>query len=457
MQDFIVRRRRVIVEEERAPEAEQMEGEVQNEEQRVEMREFSRPMLAASGSCIRLGPAARNYELKSMHLNMLPSFHGLSGEDPLNFIRDFYSIVEQMPLQGLNEDQLRMRCFPYCLKERAKAWLMSLAPNSLQTWEDIFHKFNGKYYSHQKTTSLRQEREPFHEAWERFKQLQLEYPHHHYSVQLLNQFFYDGLNCQNQCMVDSAAGGTVGVKTTQEIMDLFEMLGANSQQKSTRSEGKGSTAHEATSVSSLASHIEKLIETVQFLARNERMVQHNQREQCNACGELGHRASQCNMMQRMEQEDGYEQAHWMNSQYQQGNGHSSNTYNRDWRNHPNLSWKRNNVQNPTFQKPQFQNHQRILGDAHQQRSLEDTVYNLVKSMKEMRAERDREKAEHEREKQGMSNTIRRLEMQLGQVAEKVQDTRQGKLPSQSEQAKAVTTLRSGKQVNNGISLNNDDD
>lgn len=78
-----------------------------------------------------------------------------------------------------------------------------------------------KYYSHQKTTSLRQklvtfyqqEGEPFHEAWERFKQIQMECPHHHYSNELLNQFFYDGLTVENQCMVDSAAGGTVGVKT----------------------------------------------------------------------------------------------------------------------------------------------------------------------------------------------------------------------------------------------------
>lgn len=72
-----------------------------------------------------------------------------------------------------------MRCFPYTLKERAKVWFMSLSADSLTTWEDIFNKFMGKYYSHKKTTALRQkiatfqqqDGEPFHEAWERFKQL----------------------------------------------------------------------------------------------------------------------------------------------------------------------------------------------------------------------------------------------------------------------------------------------
>lgn len=103
------------------------------------MRDFARPMLAPSGSCIRLGPAARSYELKGIHFNMLPAFHGLPSEDPLSFIRDLYGIVEQFPLQGLNEDQLRMRCFPYCLKDRAKSWLTSLALDSLHSWDEVFH------------------------------------------------------------------------------------------------------------------------------------------------------------------------------------------------------------------------------------------------------------------------------------------------------------------------------
>ena len=76
-------------------------------------------------------------------------------EDPLSFIREFYSVIEQMPLGILNEDQLRMRCFPYTLKEKAKVWLMSLPANSLTTWTDIYNKFMTKFYSPQKTTALR--------------------------------------------------------------------------------------------------------------------------------------------------------------------------------------------------------------------------------------------------------------------------------------------------------------
>ena len=102
---------------------------------------------------------------------------------------------------------------------------MSLPAASLRIWEEVYHKFMGRYYSHQKTTSLRQQistftqldGESFHEARERFNQLLIECPHHYYAQELLNQFFYDGLTLTSQCMVDGAAGGTIGNKTADRL------------------------------------------------------------------------------------------------------------------------------------------------------------------------------------------------------------------------------------------------
>lgn len=46
---------------------------------------------------------------------------------------------------------------------------------------------------------------------------------------------------------------------------------------------------------------------------------------------------------------------------------------------------------------------------------------------------------------------------MGQIAESSHDHQKGKLPSQPELAKAVTILRSGKVVANGVSSKNLDD
>nr|GLL35975.1 uncharacterized protein LOC109169442 [Ipomoea trifida] len=115
-----------------------------------------------------------------------------ASEDALTFIRDFYGIVQHFPLNDLTEDALRMRCFPYTLKDAAKTWFMSLTPGSLRTWPEVYNKFISKFYSHAKTAELRRkiatfsqaDGEPFHEAWERFKMLLIQCPHHGYPLEL---------------------------------------------------------------------------------------------------------------------------------------------------------------------------------------------------------------------------------------------------------------------------------
>ena len=90
------------------------------------MRDIKRPVIEASPSCIILGDGLMNYELKAIHFSMLPSFHGLPLEDALIFLREFYTTIQTFPLHGLTEDELKMRCFPYTLKDRVKTWLINL-------------------------------------------------------------------------------------------------------------------------------------------------------------------------------------------------------------------------------------------------------------------------------------------------------------------------------------------
>ncbi|XP_048229577.1 uncharacterized protein LOC125370041 [Ricinus communis] len=78
-------------------------------ERQITMKDYALRTIGNTTSCIVLGDTSRNYELKSIHFNMLPSFYGMPSEDALTFIREFYVIVHTFPLSGLNEDQLRMR------------------------------------------------------------------------------------------------------------------------------------------------------------------------------------------------------------------------------------------------------------------------------------------------------------------------------------------------------------
>lgn len=62
----------------------------------------------------------------------------------------------------------------------------------------------------------------------------VQYPHHRYHLEFLNQFFYNGLTQTCQTIVDNVVDGARGENTTYETYELYEMLGANSQQKSVR-------------------------------------------------------------------------------------------------------------------------------------------------------------------------------------------------------------------------------
>ncbi|CAL2239400.1 unnamed protein product [Prunus armeniaca] len=143
--------------------------------------------------------------------------------------------LEDYAQLGLSEANMRMRVFPYTLKDRAKGWLMTLAPGSLTTWDAIAKKFLAKFFSTQKTATLRgqifnfkqYDGEPFNECWECFKGLLLQCPHHGLPLYLQMQIFYDGLTQTCQSTIDNAAGGALKKKKAQESYNIYEMLGSN--------------------------------------------------------------------------------------------------------------------------------------------------------------------------------------------------------------------------------------
>src|SRR5262249_49329199 len=151
------------------------------------------------------------------------------------------------------------------------------------------------FYSHQKTAKVRSkiatftqmEGEPFHEAWERFQSLLIQCPHHHYPLALQNQFFYDGLTQTCQTIVDNAAGGAMWEKSPEETYELYEMLGANSQQKSLRSQRAG--VHEINSHNELVMQVADLTKQIQLLVNKGSPSQ----EVCGFCGTIGHNVNSC--------------------------------------------------------------------------------------------------------------------------------------------------------------------
>ena len=88
-------------------------------------------------------------------------------------------------------------------------------------------------------------------------------------------------------MVDNAVGGSMGEKTAEETLKLYEMLGVNSQQKSARE--RSGIVNEVQVNNGMASQLTKMTRQVTLL--NSRAQPNN--EVYGLCGGFGHGANMC--------------------------------------------------------------------------------------------------------------------------------------------------------------------
>ena len=90
-----------------------------------------------------------NFEIKLALLQMLRSiiqFYSLTNEDLNNHIAEFLKIYYMFKSNGVTEDALKLRLFPFTLKDKVKMWLKSQPPSSFTIWDDLSKAFIAKYF-----------------------------------------------------------------------------------------------------------------------------------------------------------------------------------------------------------------------------------------------------------------------------------------------------------------------
>ncbi|KAK4390146.1 hypothetical protein Sango_2077900 [Sesamum angolense] len=136
-------------------------------------------------------------------------------EDPHKHLKEFHVVCSGMRPQGVSEEQVKLRAFPFFLGDKAKDWLYSLLSGSIVSWNELKKIFLENYFTASQTTDIRKEisgirqcsGENFYEYWGRFKQLVESCPHHQILDHLLIQYFYEGLSEANRSLVDAASVG----------------------------------------------------------------------------------------------------------------------------------------------------------------------------------------------------------------------------------------------------------
>ena len=110
------------------------------------LKELAAPDLNQQPLCITFPTldATTTFELKSGLLHLLPTFHGLAGEDPHKHLKELHVVCTSMKPTGVTKDQIKLRAFPFSLKDSAKDWLYYLPSGSIKTWKEIKKLFDAK-------------------------------------------------------------------------------------------------------------------------------------------------------------------------------------------------------------------------------------------------------------------------------------------------------------------------
>jgi len=92
-------------------------------------------------------------KLSSGFLNLLPKFNGLSGEDPHMHLEEFLVICSTMRPDGVEDDQVELRAFPFSPHNFAKDWIYNLPLGSITTWLNCKKSFLEKFWCRIKQNS----------------------------------------------------------------------------------------------------------------------------------------------------------------------------------------------------------------------------------------------------------------------------------------------------------------
>ncbi|XP_019267191.1 PREDICTED: uncharacterized protein LOC109244537 [Nicotiana attenuata] len=315
-----------------------------------------------------------HFELKQYMVQLIQStgqFVGLPHEDPQRHIQNFLEITDTYNYPNVSKDYVRLTLFPFSLLGEAKEWLNKEPANSIRTWDDL-------------------------------------------TDEVLGHTFVDGLDDASKMNLDSACGGSCMAKPQ----------GDGDSRKAVKQKSAGLL--ELDEVSAMRAEIARLSNQMTRMTMQQPQPMQQVQQMticCELCGD-SHTSDMCPTNPESIYYVGQQNRGPPNQHAQYGN-----SYNPNWRNHPNFSWG-GNQQNQNQYRPQGGFNQPQRPPQQMEESTNDLLKKLLIDNQQLRTD------------------FRNLERQMGQLATNQNTRPTGALPSDTEKNPQVNavTLRNGREL-----------
>ena len=326
------------------------------------MRDHIHPPRVSAPSCII--PPVEDVTVRPYLVPLLPTFHGMENENPYTHIRDFEEVCITFKEGTIDMDLLKLKAFPLTLKDKAKIWLNSLRPRTIRSWAELQAEFLKKIFSAHKTNNLKRQiytfaaldNERFYQCWERFMETISACPHYGFDTWMLVNHFYGGMSPAMKQLLETMCGGDFLSKHPDEAMDFLNYVAETSKgwdEPNPRDvEKMRPSAHQRGGIFALSEDME-MKARISTIARKVEELELKRLHEVQAVTENTIQANPCiNCQPTVHRGEHYPNAPSVKDlmsehsnvvgQYKpQPNAPYGNTYNSNWKNHPNLSWKPN--------------------------------------------------------------------------------------------------------------------
>ena len=305
----------------------------------------------------------RGHDCQTLHCASTPHFHDMESENPYSHIQEFEEVYSTFKEDASNIDLMRLKFFPLTLKDKAKIWLNSLRLRTFRNWIEMQVEFLKKFFSTHRVNNLKRqiynfaahENEKLYQCWERYLETINSCPQHGFDTWMLVNHFYEGISPAMKQLLETMCGGDFMSKNLEEAMDFLNYVAETSKAWDEPNPREVKRTRLTTSskggMYSLTEDMEMKAKLSTLSRRFEKQEMRNQHEVrvvaetpvqpnhlCFICQSIEHQGEHCPTIPSM-REMIAKQGNDVGQYKPPANASYSNTYNPNWRNHPNLSWK----------------------------------------------------------------------------------------------------------------------